>query len=317
MDFADLVPACGAVNKLGPPLLHFVLLGAALFLVQSLLPARETIALGGEEVQRLRQDWQRDTGRPPSEAQLIASLERRLDEEILLREALRLRLDERDPIARRRLVQNLRFAFPDTLSDDAALLRQAQQLGMNRRDTVVRQRLVELMRQRIESRAQAGEAAIAAQIAQHPERYTNPARIGYTQIFFSRDRRGATTAADAEAALAQLRAAPGAAPTGDPFLLGNRFPADSRAEIASRFGEHFASAVAQAAPGAWFGPVASPYGLHLVRIDSYEAAQPAEPAALHSRAAYAALAEQEQLSLRAALLALRQRYRIQLPEPGA
>ena len=30
----------------------------------------------------------------------------------------------------------------------------------------------------------------------------------------------------------------------------------------------FSSAVAQAAPGAWFGPVRSAYGWHLVRVES-------------------------------------------------
>lgn len=299
------------MNHLRSPLLHFLLLGGLLFAAQKLLPQSPgAITLSPAEIERLRQDWQRESGRAPTGPELVAALQSRVDEEILLREALRLKLDERDGVARRRLLQNMRFAFPDTQADEARLLHEAQRLGMNTRDRVVRQRLTELMRQRLEGAPALSDADIAGYVARHAARYGAPARTGFRQIFFSRDRRGAGRAA--QVALAQLRSGRETGIAGDPFLLGERFAPASETEIAQRFGGSFAQALAQAPEAQWVGPLESPFGLHLVRIESRRAPLPPDLAAVRPQAAYAALAERESAVLRAALVQLRQRYRVQL-----
>lgn len=293
------------------PVAHFLLLGSLLFAAQrGLAPADRSIALSTAETEQLRQNWQRTTGRAPTAAEFRAAVQARVDEEILLQEALAQGLDERDSVARERLLRNLRFAFPDHPADDASLLREARRLGMNRRDRVVRQRLIERMRQKLGQGASLSEAEVRDYIARHGERYGQPVRYAFRQYFFSRDQRGAQLEGSANGALAQLRAGRSAA--GDPFLLGERFTAATQTDIARNFGATFASDIASAPVRQWSGPYESPYGLHLVWIDERLEAQPADAQALRAQAAYAALTEREHAAVQQALVALRQRYRVDI-----
>ncbi len=51
------------------PLLHFLLLGGLLFLAQDFLPRpADPIRVSAADIERLRQDWARDTGRVPTPA---------------------------------------------------------------------------------------------------------------------------------------------------------------------------------------------------------------------------------------------------------
>jgi len=290
------------------PLLHFLLLGALLFLAKGWLPPpAPPIHDSAADVERLRQDWRNDTGLAPTPAQLQASLERWLDDEVLLREALRLGLDRRDAVAQRRLLMNLRDAYPDSPLDDAALLREAEALEMQQSDLVVRRRLVQAMEQRLLVGQAFSERELQDYIAAHPQRYAAAPRYSFRQVFVS----GAGKAARAEAArlLAQLQREP-QAPTlpGEPFLLGERFDALSAAEIARSFGEDFAVAVQRAPAGQWSGPQASPYGLHLLQVQPLPPPAAPDPAERRRQAAYALLAEREPQQLARLRAQLRQRY---------
>ena len=270
------------------PLLHFLLLGGLLHLGLGALPQPpESLTLSGWAPGLTRQS--------------------QIDEEILLREALALHLDERDGVARSRILQNMRFAFPESSASDTELLREAQRLGMNQRDRVVRLRLVERMRQRLTQAAPLTEADLADYLARHADRYRQAARYGFEQLFFSADRKDA--APRAAAALAQLRL--GQAATGDPFLLGSEMAPESESGLAQRFGAGFAAAVATAPVQQWSGPHASAYGLHLVRVTQQLPARAADAQALRAQLAYAALAEREQATLQAALVELRRRYAVE------
>lgn len=315
MDLPDLVPPRRLSRLLRQPLLHFLLLGALLHALQPLVARaiearapRAAIVVRGEDVETLRRDWLRDTGRPAGDAELRASLNHWLDQEVLVREAQRLGLDTRDAVVRERLLANLRFAFADEHGDADQLLQQARALHMEQRDPVVRRRLVQLMEQRIKTGVALGEDEIRAYVARHPERYAQPQRLDFEQRFFSRDRRGARAAGDAAVALTA-----GAVEAGDAFLLGNAFERQTPADIARLFGEDFAQALLAAAPGRWSGPIASPYGWHLVRVQRVAAAQPADWARVRGPAQYALLAEREEQALRDALQRLRADYPVQLP----
>jgi hypothetical protein len=296
------------------PWLHFALLGGLLFAAERLWFAEAPAPVIVDEamVQQLRDQWRGETARWPSPVELQASLSRHIDDELLLREALRLGLDGKDAVARQRLLGNLRFALDDAGSDEAALLAEARRLQMPARDMVVRRRLVQVMEQRLISSQLPSESELRDYVAKRTQRYAQPARLTFSQRYFSADGRGADAAlAAARAALSQLQARPEAA-LGDAFLLGGQFSALSAAEIAARFGVPLAQAVAQAPPGAWTGPVLSPYGAHLIRVTEAQPAQSADYAKVRTQAAYAWLAENEPLRLRAALAPLRSRYRVEL-----
>jgi hypothetical protein len=305
------------VAVLRQPLLHFLLLGAALFGMMrwtSTPPAApQTIRVTQGDLQRLRYAWMADTRREPTPDELQASLRRYIDETILLREALRLRLDETDAVTRNRLLMNMHFAFADSQADDAQLLREARDMGMREHDLVVRRRLIELMEQRIASNLQLTEAETQQYVAQHPERYAVPARYGYSQIYFSRDVRHAAAKLDAQRCLTQLKKNPATNCAADVFLLGTQFTSQTVNEIVNSLGPSIAQQIIHIQPLHWTGPVESIYGWHLLRVDHIEPAQDSDYASVRRRASYALLAERENQSVTMALNQLRQRYVVQMP----
>ena len=53
---------------------------------------------------------------------------------------------------------------------------------------------------------------------------------------------------------------------GDATLLPHDMTSVDQSEVARTFGQEFADGLADIEPGAWTGPVASGFGLHLVRV---------------------------------------------------
>ncbi len=297
------------------PLLHFLLIGALLFTGQQLLarqsaPQLQTIHVSAADLLRLRGEWRRETTRAPSDSEMRSSVQRHVDEELMLREALRLGLDATDPVARQRLVMNMQFAFPQSGKSEAQLLSEARNLGMATRDLVVRRRLVQVMEMRIVGQANLGEDALRAYVAKHPERYARPARYTFRHVFFSADR---SPEEPVHMVLAQLNSINPPSVTGDPFLLGGEFPLLSESEIARHFGTEFAQSLVSTPQGRWGGPLRSPYGLHLVQLINVESARPQDFERVRDRAAYALLTEREARVLRDKLTQLRLNYRVVLP----
>lgn len=145
---------------------------------------------------------------------------------------------------------------------DEALYRSALAMGLDRGDGIIRRRLVQKLNYLLEAEAEPaapGEATLRGWYDAHRERYRTGARVDFEQRFFSADRRGANAATDATAALTT-------GVEGDPFLRGPRVVDATDAEVRGAFGEGFAAAVAALPVGVWRGPIASPYGQHLVRV---------------------------------------------------
>lgn len=223
------------------PLLHFGLGGALVFSIyHSLTPpvASDRIEITPALVEGLRADHVRRTGATPSQAEDHALLERYLDNEVAYRAARDLGLDEGDVIVRRRLVQKMEF-----------ILENAQPLP------------------------DPSDAELQAYLQAHAERYVVPERLTLTHVFLSNEHGGGDAQSVAAGLRTQLLSGGDPAKLGDPFLHGQRLTARSRTELAAMFGAPFAAAVWTLPPGAWSEPIASAYGLHLVRV---EAASPGE-----------------------------------------
>lgn len=324
MDFTDLVQACRKLVTIAPalrsPLLHFIVLGGGLYLGVGMWSGERalddrSVRVEAHDIARLRADWIRDTAREPSAAELQASLSRHIDDEVLLQEAIRLGLDRRDPVVRDRLLRNMQFAFPESRHDDAQRLAEAHALGMVTRDLVVRRRLIQVMEQRLEVGIETTDAELRDYVARHAERYALPARRAFQHIFLSKDTHSGVSA-DAETLLARLKAE-AQSPVerlGDSFLMGREFPLTSGEGIERIFGARFAEEVMAGPERDWFGPVASPYGLHLVRITSSEAAQAPDFETVRIRAAYALRHERAAQVRRQMLAELRSEYVIELPD---
>jgi len=274
VDLPDLVRARSFVLR--RPFLRFALLGGLLFALDP-RPSPRAATL------------------PPPAAQG--------DDALLVREALLRGFERSDDVVRRRLIQNLRFARPDDLRSDDELVTEAIRLGMHESDLVVRRRLAQKMRLLLAEPARArepSEAELAAYLAAHAEGFTEPERIGMTQLFFENRER-------AEEALAALGGGASPAALGDALPLPRELPPLSRAELAARFGPGFADAALRGTEGRWFGPVPSAYGQHLLRISTRTPAHLSELATVRSELREALLAERADAAVRAGIAALRAR----------
>src|SRR5262249_12489391 len=90
------------------PLLHFVLLGGLLFLVDHILVAKaddpHTIVVGADVDKEAIETFQAARGRKPNAQELGALHRVWLDNEVLYREGLALQVDKGDPAIRERVI---------------------------------------------------------------------------------------------------------------------------------------------------------------------------------------------------------------------
>jgi len=231
----------GLVKAIREPLVHFVVIGAAISGLYGLMrdapddAAADRIVVTTGDIERLGSLWHKQRQRPPTAEELRGLIAGHIREEVLYREALALGLDRDDTIVRRRLAQKFEF-----LTEDLAAAREPT------------------------------AAELVAFFDANRNRYLVPPRLSFTQLYFNPDRRGAGVEGDAGVALASLRGESpetSAVELGDSFMLDERYEQRTPQEIEGIFGREFAEAVSRLDSGVWSGPVTSGYGLHLVRID--------------------------------------------------
>jgi hypothetical protein len=312
----------------GRPLVHFVLFGALLLVTRHQLaggelasadaaPRRDPVVISRERARELAAEFQRRGNGAPSEAQRRALVEQAVDEEVLLREARVLGLALGDRSIRRRLVEKMRLVGDRPGRREEALVRDAHALGLDD-DVVIRRLLVEKMR--IELRRGAADAAItdadlAAYLERHRAELEQPARLTFTQLFLAADSRGPHLDADARRMLTRLRSdasTDAVAALSDPFPLGAQLRAYTHAQLLGRFGKPFAEAVAHLAPGAWSGPIASPFGMHLVRVDEHVPARLPAIDEVRPALTRAVAREQAQHRLARGIARLRELYEVRI-----
>ncbi|MBW2367611.1 MAG: peptidyl-prolyl cis-trans isomerase [Deltaproteobacteria bacterium] len=229
------------------PLVHFIALGLLIFCLNAWLgnpgsDSNPVIEVSAPKIKRFSEIYQAKWRRVPTSEEMNALIEQYVREEILYREAVAMGLDQNDTIVRRRLAQKVEF-----LSEDLAPVPDP--------DDAELQRFLE----------------------KNALRYRKPTRISFTHIYFSRARRGVDTERSTHSVLDALNRQsnpPARAPgLGDPFMLQHDYALRGQQEITELFGKSFASSVMQLPPGSWQGPVASSYGLHLVRVSERQDAR--------------------------------------------
>jgi parvulin-like peptidyl-prolyl isomerase len=267
----------GLRRLLREPLLHFMLIGVVIFAGISVAKGlnRPTVRIDAQELEQLASYWELQTQRPPTRAELASIIHERVDEELLAREAVRLGLDKDDMIVRRRLAQKMAFA-----SEDVAAM------------------------------AEPSDATLQAFYDKTKDRYATPARLALRHIFFSSDRTGVSPENGAEAALAELKA--GRPAVGDPSMLPQAYADVAVTDLSRDYGDLFVAAALKAPEGAWVGPVASPYGVHLIRVEKRLAPEIPPLAAVRIDVRAAWLAERRAASNRAFLDKLRRRYKVEI-----
>jgi hypothetical protein len=223
----------GRLAVLREPLLHFFLLGAAIFALFALVDdspppaAANRLEVTAEEARSLAAAFEATWLRPPTVAELDHMIRERVREEVYVREALA--------------------------------------LGLDRDDTVIRQRLKTKMEFLTESGAgavQPDEATLAAHLAANPDRFAEPPLVAFAQILLD------PAMGPEEARLLAARLDGGADPgaAARPTLLPPVFGPAPAQVVDGTFGAGFFAALGTLPPGAWSGPVETPLGLHLVRV---------------------------------------------------
>ena len=223
------------------PLLHFLIIGTGLFFLYQVTrggdeSAPREIAISESRIEALAENFARTWMRPPTPQELRGLVDDYVKEEVFYREAIAMGLDRDDTVIRRRLRQKMEF-----VSEDAA------------------------------AAAEPTDAQLQQFLTAHPEKFVEPARVTFQQVFVNAEKRGDAARRDAERILAELQAGrgpamPGAA--GDPTLLPAGLEDASPQEISASFGDEFGKQLEVAPIDQWSGPIASSFGLHLVRVST-------------------------------------------------
>jgi hypothetical protein len=230
-----------AAALLREPLVHFLVLGALVFVAMSgRAPdlGERRIIVDEPVVAGLVNHHVRAFRRPPTAEELDGLIRDHVRGEVYYREALRLGLDADDEVVKKRL-RNKMLAIAGAEAEAA----------------------------------QASDAELQALLDADPARYAAPPRYRLEQIYLGPDAPALRAAAAAEIGRIPKGARPGI--TTQPLPLPARFDDASQTDLAEQLGDDFATALARLPVGTWMGPVVSGFGLHLVRID--QRVQPPPP----------------------------------------
>jgi hypothetical protein len=219
------------------PLLHFLFIGAALFLYYDIVgegdgeaPPKRILVNSGQ-VAQLAANFERTRMRQPTQDELDAMIESHVREEIFYREAMAMGLDQNDPMVRRRMRMKLEFMLEDLSGQDAS------------------------------------DEVLSDFLKQNPDRFRDEAQITFRQVYLDPDRRP-DLENDAAQLLSRLNGGSDPEALGDRTLVPRNYQLAPQSVIARDFGDAFAREVASLPAGEWIGPVYSPFGAHLVKIDA-------------------------------------------------
>jgi len=223
-----------AVSFLRQPLLHFFIIGAGLFALYSFVddtpqtPNRPSIVVSVQDAQWLASQFRSMRNRPPSQPELETLVEAFVRQEIYVREALALGLDQGDSIVRKRLSQKMEFLT--------------------------------------EAGAEASfvdDAMLEAYFQDNLERYRSASRAGFSQILLPEP-----ATESMPDILKKLANGDDFNLLGARTLLPAMVSPLTKQVVDSSFGTGVFEQIVNLEPGTWSGPIRSGYGAHLVRLDS-------------------------------------------------
>lgn len=262
------------------PLLHFTLIAVAVFWLNAQFGAdnaapTKTIEISAAQLQQLRGNFVNTWRRPPSPGELERLVEDFIQEEIYYREALALSLEQNDKAVRLRLRQKMQFVG----ESQAAPLDDVEE-----------------------------EAAVRRFYDAHRQNYQGNAQFAFSQLLIP-------PGADAGAALDKLNHQRPLDNTElQPLnLLPARMALSTAEQIDAVFGEDFHQQLLTLPAGQWRGPVNSPFGRHLVRLDQRVEAEEPVFANIQSLVKKDWQAMRRKEAEQQFYASLRQQYRVSLP----
>ena len=221
------------------PLVHFLLLGAALFgfyaaVNKNKATSQEDIVVSAGQIEHMVTTFARTWQRPPTTEEVKGLIDQYVREEMLSREAIKLGLEQNDTVIRRRLQQKMEF-----IAEDLAA-------------------------------AEPTDADLAGYLAKHPDAFRQDQQLTFRHIYLNPEKHGEQLDAVANKLLADLKskdAQAGISTLGDPTLLDPAFRDEPQRRVEATFGSAFAGRLATLPVGEWSGPVISEFGTHLVFVE--------------------------------------------------
>lgn len=257
----------------------FLGLGLLVFLVDDWFGTEpeQRIVIDDAAVQRLVDLWQAQAQRPPTVAELEALVAGQVREEVLVREARQLGLDQDDVILRRRLAQKMSFLLEDLSQPESPSLDEMR-----------------------------------AYFDENHADFARPATQSFQHIYLGD--RGAMDDRDVAEIRRALDAGDPWRTLGRPFMLQREYAQRRATQIDDLFGDGFAEALSTFELDTWQGPVPSSLGQHLVRVLQRTAEERPNFEEVRDRVAERVLEERRRRRNEDAYREIADRYQIELPD---
>jgi peptidyl-prolyl cis-trans isomerase C len=299
-DEQDSVPQSGLKSPNPPalkrwlrePLLHFLLIGIALFGAYSYahrgrggFESSRQITLSLDELAQMDMYFESQWHRQPTPAEFQAMVEDKVREEVLYREALAMGLDKDDTIVKRRMAQKMQF-----LAEDVAAAHEPS------------------------------TAELKAWFEKNSNKFALPSRYSFRHLYFSPDKRGKNAQEDAAKTLVKIAGQPEdsklAVSLADPFMFQDYYGDRAPEALAKEFGPQFVVALEKLKPGSWQGPIESGYGWHLVFVDTVIPGRIPAFEEMEPDVKTVWLGEQKATAWQKAYAEMRGKYSVLLPTPS-
>jgi len=266
---------------LAEPMLHFLLIGVALFAAYRWTAPSDS---GGRRIvitQGVLDDLVTQhvavRGRAPSARELNQLIESYVHDEILYREGVRLGLERDDIVVKRRVRQKIEMIAEEDASTRAPT-----------------------------------DADLSAYLVANQARFVQPAILTFEQVFIGESTSGPGVVHAVALTREALRKGADSEQLGKPTLLPHqmtRTPADL---VARDFGASFAAALEKVPVGEWVGPIDSSFGAHYVRVSDRTPVVAPQLAAMRDRVAREWENERRERARRDAYTKMRGEYRVSI-----
>ena len=220
---------------LGEPMVHFLLIGIALFAAYQWMAPVDSdgrrIVITQGVVDDLVTQHVAAKGREPSSTELNHLIESYVHDEILYREGVKLGLERDDIVVKRRVRQKIEVIAEEDASTRAPT-----------------------------------DADLSAYLAANQARFAQPAILTFEQVFLGASTSGPEVVKAVAVTRAGLRNGTNPEELGKPTLLPLRLTETPADLVARDFGAAFAAALEKVPVGEWAGPIDSSFGAHYVRV---------------------------------------------------
>ena len=220
---------------LGEPMLHFLLIGIALFAAYQWMAPVDSdgrrIVITQGVVDDLVTQHVAAKGREPSSTELNHLIESYVHDEILYREGVKLGLERDDIVVKRRVRQKI-----EVIAEEDASTRTPT------------------------------DADLSVYLAANQARFAQPAILTFEQVFLGASTSGPEVVQTVAVTRAALRNGTSPEELGKPTLLPLRLTETPADLVARDFGASFAAALEKVPVGEWAGPIDSSFGAHYVRV---------------------------------------------------